>query len=75
MSLRWRGNGQARDVQQHGIQKTANVNCGGRGVMLRGEAEEVLEEFRFYAVAVSSDGSKSPPWDYMEIGKGLLGKR
>lgn len=28
--------------------------------MLRGEAEEGLEEFRFYAVAVSSDGSKSP---------------
>lgn len=29
-------------------------------MMLQGEAEEVLEEFRFYAVAVSSDGSKVP---------------
>lgn len=28
--------------------------------MLRGEAGKVLGEFRFYAVAVSSDGSKSP---------------
>lgn len=28
--------------------------------MLRGEAGKVLGELRFYAVAVSSDGSKSP---------------
>lgn len=42
--------------------------------MLRGEAGKVLGELGFYAVAVSSDGSKSP-LDYMEICGGLLGNR